>query len=485
MLGDVGDVSSSTAVRDTVLVRGATEWAGSKIENANLSDSLKAAIKLSLRLKPITWHVQGEKSSASLSTGIGVDTDNNFWINVYEDTDKILFKVAKSEIFEFYQGGMRLKLPFDSTRTNVNNGEIWLQEDPAHTEDNPKPDHIWIQSGGNRINLSNLKVPEIPTPTLTNLKAPITWDIEATDTVGGSDEGANIGFDRSDDFYIKAPWTASKMIFKARGTDKISMNRFETVTQPILFQNTSPHSLENGHMWRDESDVYVRTGGQSLNLTDLHQGARPNRVRIYPVDIDTFNKDLLDGLIGRDLGSIGITNTNVFGDFRKKAFLVVRGKRRWFYLAAPTKAFDHSRTRRNKWESVPMKRIQLYKGSGGFDDDLDGTGDIEDIGGWSFGKIFIYENGTRHLIICNRTDDMEAAKNIVERGMASPSNIEDIENTTVTTDSVFIASIPIINISSLNASKLDSAFGDGVGCIGYNTADGRVYYSDDHSWWYA
>ena len=142
---------------------------------------------------------------------------------------------------------------------------------------------------------------------LTNLTAPITWNIEATDTVGGSDEGANIGFDRADDFYVKGPWTASKMIFKARGTDKISMNRFETVTQPILFQNTSPHSLENGHMWRDESDVYVRTGGQSLNLTDLHQGARSNRVRVYPVDIDTFNKDVLDGLIGRDLGSIGIT----------------------------------------------------------------------------------------------------------------------------------------------------------------------------------
>ena len=269
----------------------------------------------------------------------------------------------------------------------------------------------------------------------------------------------------------------------AQGADKLAVNVKETVTQPLFLQDTGFRSPGNGLIWRDDSNVYVRTGGQSLNLTDLHQGVRSNRVRVYPARQDNFNLTNLDGLFGRTFGSIGVVRSNTFSSHFYKAYLVVRGKDRWYYRDS-TKAFDHAKTRTNPWESVPQKRIQLVEGVGAFDDDLDGTGDVELAGGWSYGKIFIYENGGANLVICNRNSEMPYAPNITDKDMISPTNVFIVENVALLTNTFTIVAIPIINMTNLNATKLDDALGDGVGCIGYNKADNRVYYSNEFGWWY-
>ena len=369
-----------------------------------------------------------------------------------------------------------------STTARTNAGSIWKDGEGD----------VWVRTG--RATATTEKPKTIKSVNLTtlggggavglsDLTAPITWKIDATDTVGGSDEGANIGFDKSDDFYVKAPWTSSKMIFKARGTDKLAVNALETVTQPVKFEDAHPSSPSDGLVWRSNNDVMVRTGGQNLNLSHLHLGVRPNVVKYYDNHRTSFDETRIYDLgFGDSPGAIGIAEVRI--NSRRTSVLMIRNNYKWCYRI-PTVAHDFSRNPRiNPEEGAPTKRILLAHGSGAFDDDTDGTGDVRFVGGWSFGKFFTYWTGddgsnNNTLAICDKDDD--GVDHIFDKALTT---IPGAGIGKVDAHGYTITSIPIITISSPTLSQLNDAFGDVTGAIGFNSADNRIYYTSNNAWWW-
>ena len=92
---------------------------------------------------------------------------------------------------------------------------------------------------------------------LSNLTAPITWSTQTDEDepdakTGGSDTGNNIGFDNSNDFYVKMAANDSKMIVRNSGGEIIefrnSVNTWKRIL-PIATENVFPDLGDASHYW--------------------------------------------------------------------------------------------------------------------------------------------------------------------------------------------------------------------------------------------
>ena len=181
----------------------------------------------------ITWKLATGVVPDTGEIGMGSSSTNELYFNV--PTDKFFrFRINSKDrltITKDHLGTWGKILPEGTTGTLTlgDNDNRWHA---VHTEalrlggtapDTKVNGMIWMDSSGNvkiRSNSDNVTIaPPAPpaTPTITGLTSPITWSTATSGKTGGTDNENNIGFDNSNDFYIRMKGT--KIIIKSGTTD--------------------------------------------------------------------------------------------------------------------------------------------------------------------------------------------------------------------------------------------------------------------------
>lgn len=325
---------------------------------------------------------------------------------------------------------------------------------------------------------------------------------------GGMDDGNNIGFDASNDFYLKMGESDSKFIFRNKSGLILEGNNTELKYHERIVPNPdSPswigssdnhipgmyleilrlgektiNSPQNGMMWLESGNVRVGTGNGVLNLSGLHAGFPENQLRVLNATLD-INPTSLDKRFGSAHGSIGIVRHTFVRNTPTLGYIVFRGHLKWYYLANPTQI-----ERDDKdiifWPIQP-KRIQHF-----FKDDIDDIILYDDIiarqgAGWVNGKFIMFgEIGASKakLAVCRLlgTNSRSTTQDITVKTLTVSPNAEEVVG--LGADEYTVLQLPVFNNSNNIARTLNSNVGDYAGAIAFNRSDNKIYYHDGFYW---
>ena len=237
----------------------------------------------------------------------------------------------------------------------------------------------------------------------------------------------------------------------------------------------------NGDIALSGSDVFVQSGGNPINLSNLTGGDSDsdssnvsNRLPILFFDSTSElpGTDDLNEAFGLENGCVGIVRRGVSSTLQSNViqhvFIYVKNKTRWYRLLAHNLFINQ--TLYGSDDTIDQKRLRIY------DDDDSETINVDDLP-----DDFTIRGTLFHYQESNDSDD--GGLYVVDERLSSRdyAGISNTQFTASTTNISELQPLPVlIGNSNYGADDLDETFSRFEGCAGI--ADGYLYVKVDGYW---
>lgn len=240
----------------------------------------------------------------------------------------------------------------------------------------------------------------------------------------------------------------------------------------------------DGDISKVGSDIVVRTGGKSVNLSNLGSGdgggTPSDSVRIPIIftsgTLQSYSASTMGGVFGNEPGAMGILTNSAVTSIEEPSFayLYVRREGTWLAFQLHNQRVSSVRTLSGTaYIGGPKGRVKIT--SDNTDDaSLSTVGNVE-------GRIAVH-------VESDDPDDGELVvvdnNNLARKGAVTS---RDKPTTTISLSSSrslpLIDVLPTISLSTVTGSGLDSAFGNAEGSMGYNKTTDDLYIKLNGYWW--
>lgn len=316
---------------------------------------------------------------------------------------------------------------------------------------------------------------------LIGLNKPISWQVPTTD----AETMAFVGKDTEDRPQIHAEpggqlhlrsKIGKPINFHSDG-DSVGMS---FVGGTLVLAERPKKSYHQGGIYRDGPDVFVNTGGRTVNLSALSGGEPLNTL---PTAGGTKTGEELDKLFGAWTGAIGVHITDQFGTDSARTYIEVRIGNQWYRVEFSTDTITSDIGTESRYFYAPKRTINHLRIDKIPETVSEGLASI--IGGLSEGKMFIITSGNRSSE--NRLVVSYKQSNGTFATILYPVTFSLNAGDRLEPELPFFSNITTFDTPAdeVTGNYLNLTVGTHRGSIGVNTQTAKLYVKLTTAWWVA
>ena len=416
--------------------------------------------------KDLTGTAATAKNLAQDKSGITLNANDHMLFRV-EDDKYFTFTGNNKTFFQVGKGYMELNQTTDTALLNAGafwkdgEGDVWVRTGRA-VATSSKPQTI------KSVNLTN-----IGGGSITNLESPITWFTPTTTAemlrfAEGSTRSAQV-FGGTDGSLTLAAKSGSFIKTRTNGG---LLGPYFANNQLVFREKTG--GVESNSIYKKGNDIYVHTGGASLNLSSLGAGLPGNLIPEFSTTAFTY--DQMDKVFGSGQGAIGLLWTGQFTSGGLEYHLMVKSGGVWWSKLLFTNDDLLSPTLLRV--TIPKKVVQSV--SIGSEVTTITASHVATLGGFRDGMIWIGLAGfaqTPRLYVSRKngnTFTTSTGEILTER--LTSTDLINGNPYTEAPSAPYLWTVPITTIQRRDqtGAAFDAAFGSRIGTIGFNTVNSTL-----------